>query len=987
MRARDAVLSVGAFGPATVFALAGTVLFSVGRGDSPLGHAVLDTGVWLLSTVIALALWNLGARTSDRLLRLLALSFAMTSLCELGHVLVTVEWSGALAPIARSREWLRPATWPSGAYLLPIGIACAIRLASRARLNDFGVGAGLLVLGVALLVIFSYLPRYSAPGLFGISRPTLVLVSPLWVLVGLVCWQRRAQHRIFPALALVAVLLFLASLAMLYSQAPSDAPAMTAHLGKACGYLTLVLILIRWASLDAVERIRAEQALAATNATLERRVGERTVELQSANSALQDSHLRTRAIFETALDGVVTIDQRGRITEFNPAAERIFGYARANVVGRPLEEIIIPPDLREAHRQGLARYLANGEAKILGKRIELTGLRADGSIVPVELSINHMPGSGPPQFAGFLRDITERHAAEAKLLAQIARLNLLDQTTRAIGERQDLRSIFQAVLRSLEDHLPIDFGCICLGEPGQKALSVSCIGARSSAIAQELALTEQSRIDIDENFFGRCMRGQLLYEPDVAASPVAFPARLARAGLRSLVIAPLLVESEVFGVMIVARGQIAGFTSGECEFVRQLTQHVALASHQAKLYTALQRAYEDLRQSQQAVLQQERLRALGQMASGIAHDINNALSPATLYMESLLERDPSLSTRAREELKIVQRAIDDVANTVARMSQFSRPREDELALAPVDLNEMLRQVVNLTRAIWNDMPQKRGVVIRMETDYAADLPAIMGAESEIRDALTNLVLNAVDAVADGGTITVRSRRVGSGSIARVQVEVCDTGVGMSEANRLQCLEPFFTTKGERGTGLGLSMVYGMVQRHSAEIEIVSELGKGTTMRLSFLEPTTEMVRQPHEAALPLKRMRILVVDDDPMLLKSLRDALEGDGHTITIADGGQAGIDAFAAAERQGEQFAAVITDLGMPYIDGRRVAAAIKAMSAVTPVILLTGWGHRLRQNNEVPEHIDRVLAKPPKLEELRAALAETTASHAPGSAPEAAA
>jgi CheY-like chemotaxis protein len=159
------------------------------------------------------------------------------------------------------------------------------------------------------------------------------------------------------------------------------------------------------------------------------------------------------------------------------------------------------------------------------------------------------------------------------------------------------------------------------------------------------------------------------------------------------------------------------------------------------------------------------------------------------------------------------------------------------------------------------------------------------------------------------------------------------------------------------------------------------------MRLSFLEATTAVLGQPHEAALPLKRMRILVVDDDPMLLKSLRDALEGDGHSITIADGGQAGIDAFAAAERQGEQFAAVITDLGMPYIDGRRVAAAIKAMSAVTPVILLTGWGHRLRENNEVPEHIDRVLAKPPKLEELRAALAETTASHAPGSAPEAAA
>ena len=986
MRARDAMLSVGAFGPATVFALAGAVLLTI-HSDFPHLHAVLDTAVWLMSAVVAFSLWDLGARSNDRFQRWLALSFAVTSMLEFVHVLVTVEWSGVLAPISHAREWLRPTTWPPAVHILPMGIACAIGLTSRVRWNDFGVAAGLLIFGVALLGLFSYLPRYAEPGLFGISRPTLVLVPLLWATVGFACWRRRAMHRIFPALALVAVLLFLANLAMLYSQAPHDAPAMVAHLGKACGYLTLVLIVIQWASQDAAERIRAEHALAATNANLERRVSERTAELQSANSALQDSHLRTRAIFETALDGVLTIDQSGRITEFNPAAERIFGYARANVIGQLLDETIIPPDLRAAHRQGLARYLAHGEAKILGKRIELPGLRADGSTVAIELSINHMPGSGPPQFAGFLRDITERHEAESKLLAQIARLNLLDQTTRAIGERQDLRSIFHAVLRSLEDHLPIDFGCVCLGEPGQKALSVSCIGARSSAIAQELALTEQSRIDFDENCFGRCMRGQLLYEPDVAASPVAFPARLARAGLRSLVIAPLLVESEVFGVMIVSRRQVAGFTSGECEFIRQLTEHVALAAHQAKLYIALQRAYEDLRQSQQAVLQQERLRALGQMASGIAHDINNALSPATLYMESLLERDPNLSTRAREELKIVQRAIDDVANTVARMSQFSRPREGELALAPVNLNEMLGQVVNLTRALWNDMPQKRGVVIRMETDYAADLPAIMGAESEIRDALTNLILNAVDALADGGMITVRSRVVGSGSVARVQVEVCDTGIGMSEANRLQCLEPFFTTKGERGTGLGLSMVYGMVQRHSAEIEILSELGKGTTMRLSFLRATTGVLSQSHEAALPLRRMRILVVDDDPMLLKSLRDALEGDGHIVTVADGGQAGIDAFAVAERHGERFAVVITDLGMPYVDGRRVAAAIKAMSAVTPVVLLTGWGHRLREDNELPEHIDRVLAKPPKLDELRAALAETTIAYAPGSAPQAAA
>ena len=126
----------------------------------------------------------------------------------------------------------------------------------------------------------------------------------------------------------------------------------------------------------------------------------------------------------------------------------------------------------------------------------------------------------------------------------------------------------------------------------------------------------------------------------------------------------------MFGVFLAARRQPHGFSSGECEFLRQLSEHVALAAHQTQLYTSLQQAYDDLRQTQQAVLQQERLRALGQMASGIAHDINNAISPIVLYTESLLEREPNLSERARDYLVTIQRAIEDVAHTISRMREL-----------------------------------------------------------------------------------------------------------------------------------------------------------------------------------------------------------------------------------------------------------------------------------------------------------------------------
>jgi signal transduction histidine kinase/ActR/RegA family two-component response regulator len=430
----------------------------------------------------------------------------------------------------------------------------------------------------------------------------------------------------------------------------------------------------------------------------------------------------------------------------------------------------------------------------------------------------------------------------------------------------------------------------------------------------------------------------------------------------------------VFGVLVCARTHASAFSSGECEFLKQLSEHVALASHQARLYGALQQAYDDLRQSQHTLMQQERLKALGQMASGIAHDINNAISPVSLYTESLLDREPNLSERTRSYLTTIRQAIDDVALTVARMREFYREREAQLTLERVDINRALQQVLELTRPRWFDLPQQRGVMVELQTDLADFLPDIMGAEHEIRDALTNLIFNAVDAMPTGGTLCLRTRKVTAvdGS-DRVQVDVSDTGIGMNEETRRRCLEPFYSTKGERGTGLGLAMVYGMVQRHSAELEIESAVDEGTTVRLVFPADSCSMVSTESsiKPAMALRRLKILVVDDDPTLIKSLQDTLQQDGHLITVAHGGQAGIDTFAAAAARGETFDAVITDLGMPHVDGRKVAASVKSAGA-TPVILLTGWGQRLIADEVTPAHVDKVLAKPPRLAELRAALKE---------------
>jgi len=566
---------------------------------------------------------------------------------------------------------------------------------------------------------------------------------------------------------------------------------------------------------------------------------------------------------------------------------------------------------------------------------------------------------------------------QGRLQSQLTRLELLRRITRAISERQDLPSIFQVLLRTLEDDLPIDFGCACLKEEDTQTVKLATLGGHGLAFVEALGLQIGDTIPIDQNGLSSSIEGQLVYEPDTREVRFPFPSRFAKAGLCSLVIAPLLVENRVFGMLVCARRSDHAFSSTDCEFLLQLSQHAALAARQAQLHDALQRAYDDLRQSQQAVMQQERLRALGQMASGIAHDINNAISPISLYTDTLLEREPGLSERARGYLVTIQRAIEDVAQTVARMREFYRPREQQLVLARVTMNRLIGEVLDLTRARWSDLPQQRGVVIRLETDLAPNLPEIMGAEGEIRDALTNLVFNAVDAMPEGGTLTLRSREASSKDEEphrEVRVEVCDTGIGMSEETRRRCLEPFYTTKGERGTGLGLAMVYGMVQRHSAELDIRSVIGNGTTVGLSFpvSEASSGVTERASALAMPNRRLALLLVDDDPLLLKSLRDILEADGHLVTAADGGQKGIDAVTGAAQRGAPFDAVITDLGMPYVDGRKVAAAVAAASPETPVILLTGWGKRMLSEDDIPPHVDRVLSKPPKIADLRSALAD---------------
>ena len=383
-----------------------------------------------------------------------------------------------------------------------------------------------------------------------------------------------------------------------------------------------------------------------------------------------------------------------------------------------------------------------------------------------------------------------------------------------------------------------------------------------------------------------------------------------------------------------------------------------LRARNAELRTALA----ELEATQQHVIQQERLRALGQMASGIAHDFNNALVPILGFAE-LLKINPAILAdreKASSYIDMIHTSAKDAASVVGRLRQFYRKQEEGEVFEPVNLEKLVKQTVTLTRPRWKDQAQAGGATIRMQLELDA-VPPVSGEEAALREGLTNMIFNAVDAMPSGGTITLRTRRDADSAV----LEVEDTGTGMSEEVRKHCLEPFFSTKGERGTGLGLSMVFGIVQRHRGSIDIRSEPGRGATFVITLpLDLDSAEKAAASDELSPQQSLRVLVVDDEPQVRDLLSAALTNDGHRVQMAEDGVAGLRCF----RDG-RFDVVLTDKAMPGMSGDQMACAIKQLAPETPIILLTGFGQFLNKD-EMPG-VTVLLSTPVGIRTLRDALA----------------
>jgi signal transduction histidine kinase/ActR/RegA family two-component response regulator len=389
-------------------------------------------------------------------------------------------------------------------------------------------------------------------------------------------------------------------------------------------------------------------------------------------------------------------------------------------------------------------------------------------------------------------------------------------------------------------------------------------------------------------------------------------------------------------------------------YLKNVQTSVEKAEQAKRHVEELSRYIEEQERIREQFGQIEKMSALGELASGVAHDFNNTLAGILGRAELMLRKVND--KEIKRGLEIIIRSAKDGAGTVKRIQDFARQRRDH-DFEPVAVDQLLMDVNEITRPRWRDRAQANNVHINLSLQVNTH-NLIMGDPSELREVLVNMVFNAVDAMPDGGQLTLSAEEV-NGSI---EIAVSDTGVGMSPEIRSRVFDPFFTTKGSGGMGLGLAVCYGIIQRHEGIIAIDSEAGQGTIFRITLpivdAEPQAKNAEQP-VARLSLVRSAkapgILVVDDEESVRELLIEILESEGYEVTMAENGEEALKHFDT-----KTFKAVFTDVGMPGMSGWELARAIRERDENIPLAVVTGWGDAVSSREQETAKVDWVVTKP---------------------------
>lgn len=704
------------------------------------------------------------------------------------------------------------------------------------------------------------------------------------------------------------------------------------------------------------------------------------LELEQSTLKVAASEKRFRTIIEKNIDGIIILDKEGKIQFTNVAAQDIFG--------------------RSAN--GLKNSVFGCPVISETRSIEIGILRKDGQRIDAEMRLVEIEWRNAECLLATLRDITARKAAENRAILTAKILEVLNRS-------QQHREIISMVLLLINKFIGVNAIGIRL-QQGDDFPFYETFGFSADFVASEqfLCKRKQNQVVFDKNgkpvlecMCGHIIRSQIdnslscyteygsfwtnnlsaLIASDFCKNQLPKTRnRCFHEGYESLAIIPLRTDKTTIGLLQLNDKRKNIFSLALVEFFERLGASIGIAvarkRAEQELETTnirLQEALQRLKKAHQQTIQQERLRALGQMASGIVHDFNNALMSISGFSELLLNFPQRLENREKSlhYIKMIYTSSQDAANVVRRLREFYRAREKNEFSPSIQVNTIIKQVLEITKPKWKDQAQAKGLSIDIATDLRK-VPFTHANESELREMLTNLIFNAVDAMPKGGLITICTCQQDD----KIKIEISDSGVGMDEITQNLCLEPFYTTKGEEGTGLGLASVYGIIQRHMGTIEIDSKLNCGTTFTIYLptgrTEQNLETIPAAHSSQAP--HLRILAVDDEAQVRTFLRDCLGVDGHHIETADNGYHALEKFRC-----DNFQLVITDRAMPGISGDELVKHIKQINSQVPIIMLTGFGEMMLATDEKPQGVDVILGKPISVNELRNAVAGFASPSAP--------
>ena len=684
---------------------------------------------------------------------------------------------------------------------------------------------------------------------------------------------------------------------------------------------------------------------------------------------------RLRPVFETALDAVVAMNAAGLVVEWNMVAERTFGWTRQEAIGKPMVDLIVPPQHRSAHIAGVERYNRTGQGSVLGQRLEITALCRDGNEIPVELSITVTETVGGKIFVGFLRDISERKQSEALLIRQAREANLLFRISRLAAENVSVELVLKATLEAICELARWPIGHALILEEGRpdELVSTGIWHAAKGHSFEPLKLaTEKIRFRRGVGLPGLILEtGEPAWMADTENEEkfarkeihgAAFGFPLQSAGRVIAVLEFFTPEKSPPDTELLLTVRTLGEQLG-----RALERSHAIAQMQELNETLEQRVLDrtsELELAHEALRQSQKLEAIGQLTGGIAHDFNNFLT--VIRGSADLLRQPQLN---EEKRKRYMDAISDTADRAARLTGQLLAFARRQALKPevFDVSQRIGSIRDMIRTIVGGR-----VTLIVDADCSDCFVEADAAQFET--ALVNLVVNARDAMSGEGTLSIAVRIAENQD--QVAVTVSDTGEGISSDQLDRIFEPFYTTKeAGKGTGLGLSQVYGFIKQSGGELEVQSQVGAGTRFTLSF--PRAEARRtDKNEDGQPSSHVpdgsRILIVEDNAEVGQFAFQLVSDLGYEATLAPNAAEALDHL---ERRADEFDIVFSDVVMPGMNGVEFGTRVRDRWPWLPVILTTGYSHQMAQE---PGHGFVLLHKPYSADALSRAIRDAIGQRA---------